>query len=702
MKPEFYSIFDIKGWMTQKSSNVTLPTMQRGFVWRPAQIEKIWDSILRGFPIGSFLLATYDGDNSNIKELLDGQQRATSISLGLYDPWEEDRDITQIGNVNNLPVVWVDLAPNVITFTSQYVIRVVTQSHPWGYMRNDNSKVLSAADRRSACELLMKAVDAHSEATADENKKASYLKLEPTQRVPYDASVPMPLSWILLAIKTFPQRSDDDIKKHLIDKYRKYFPNGITTKHTEAEIFFEHLESVDFQPIFNAVRKFAQQLNVPAVLIQKDVMVSPDDNAGGDDPTLFVRLNSAGTRLEGEELIYSILKAKKPEIKELVESVEFSVISPAQLVVLCTRLLVSEGTDRGYIKPVKLALFQRWISDEGLHLEDQLHRFIGEPAKQLFKDAVDILKYDGSIPDVVIKQFIRKKPNGLLLLLKWLKANPNHNTNTGCNALKKSEAQLMYRRKICSQLYCTYWFGDIDYYVETIWKKSVNNDFWDQPFRNSKFFTQQPFISPESLQEFLVVRAKEGRNWEITPSEDADIWNLWQASVDADGEDDNIISGRIQEGWLNFLYRLNSQKELILLAQRDYINSTFREFNQLVDLEDTNTPWDWDHIYPYSWVKYQQNIDDRTRAWTNRIGNFRAMSLDENRSENNRLSPFDRLNDEETRKKYFVKDNDWSYWKDIKSRVKKDNANVVEAHFQAIITRTVNIYKDFYDLFVLE
>ncbi|MGD9639609.1 MAG: DUF262 domain-containing protein, partial [Alphaproteobacteria bacterium] len=51
-----YSLQNIKKWQFDAESKVKLPDIQRGFVWRPYQIENLWDSILRGFPTGSFLL----------------------------------------------------------------------------------------------------------------------------------------------------------------------------------------------------------------------------------------------------------------------------------------------------------------------------------------------------------------------------------------------------------------------------------------------------------------------------------------------------------------------------------------------------------------------------------------------------------------------------------------------------------------------
>jgi len=57
------------------------------FVCKPNQIETVWDSILRGFPIGALLMSE---TNSGILELLDGQQRCTFISLGFFNPWEKE------------------------------------------------------------------------------------------------------------------------------------------------------------------------------------------------------------------------------------------------------------------------------------------------------------------------------------------------------------------------------------------------------------------------------------------------------------------------------------------------------------------------------------------------------------------------------------------------------------------------------------
>ena len=92
--------------------NYVLPAIQREFVWKTEQIIKLFDSILRGYPIGSFLFwniksnnindyVFYDFikdyherdfrhnpkhdviQNKNIISILDGQQRLTSLYIGL-------------------------------------------------------------------------------------------------------------------------------------------------------------------------------------------------------------------------------------------------------------------------------------------------------------------------------------------------------------------------------------------------------------------------------------------------------------------------------------------------------------------------------------------------------------------------------------------------------------------------------------------
>lgn len=95
-----------------QTHDLVLPAIQREFVWEDRQIEALFDSLLRGYPIGSFLSWTVEADTAKqfkfydfmlhyhqwtnphcqvldlatdkpIQAILDGQQRLTSLNIGL-------------------------------------------------------------------------------------------------------------------------------------------------------------------------------------------------------------------------------------------------------------------------------------------------------------------------------------------------------------------------------------------------------------------------------------------------------------------------------------------------------------------------------------------------------------------------------------------------------------------------------------------
>lgn len=118
----------IRDLITEKiGRNTFLPAIQREYVWSPYQVEKLFDSLMRGYPISSFLFwrireenkkdwisyefirdfnaeaphnseTNLDGVNQDIFLVLDGQQRITSLNIGLrgsyryfYRRWRKTR-----------------------------------------------------------------------------------------------------------------------------------------------------------------------------------------------------------------------------------------------------------------------------------------------------------------------------------------------------------------------------------------------------------------------------------------------------------------------------------------------------------------------------------------------------------------------------------------------------------------------------------
>lgn len=111
-----YNCLTIKDVMEKIANNkFILPAIQRKFVWKPTQIEMLFDSIMRDYPINSFMLweitdntiqqdykfysflkdyaDKYHEDNPEaptqalslpFNAVIDGQQRLTSLYIGLY------------------------------------------------------------------------------------------------------------------------------------------------------------------------------------------------------------------------------------------------------------------------------------------------------------------------------------------------------------------------------------------------------------------------------------------------------------------------------------------------------------------------------------------------------------------------------------------------------------------------------------------
>ena len=75
-----------------------IPPVQRGKVWNAVRVEVLWDSLLRGIPIGYLSVLP---DSENKYDLLDGQQRCNAISMGYSDFNRESKAI-----------LWIDLGMN--------------------------------------------------------------------------------------------------------------------------------------------------------------------------------------------------------------------------------------------------------------------------------------------------------------------------------------------------------------------------------------------------------------------------------------------------------------------------------------------------------------------------------------------------------------------------------------------------------------
>ncbi len=136
-----------------KVGALKLPPVQRTAVWTPKQILDLWDSVLRGLPIGTFLVVERPSgelvrgvapNSRNVEvskgwNLLDGQQRLRALLLGTGMGCD--------GKLGDRQCLWIDLAGTPKTHC--FALHLTSESQPFGYAPETGGK-LGIDDRRKA------------------------------------------------------------------------------------------------------------------------------------------------------------------------------------------------------------------------------------------------------------------------------------------------------------------------------------------------------------------------------------------------------------------------------------------------------------------------------------------------------------------------------------------------------------------------
>lgn len=328
-----------------------LPSLQRGAVWRPNQVELLWDSILRGFPIGSLVVSpllerqitrtgAHAGDLpwGNLEythHLLDGQQRANAIALGHLDPDE---------HANSETLLWLDLTPQGTGFdssTRSHLLRVTTKAHPWGFEVSDNEpRRLQHREAQKAKAAFLGSQD---------NTHARPL---PSQGWPIHANAPIPLAWALEAAHHISNQpaalsANEAQERALWDKVRERFANDapqVTAKDDDrftpwrprALCVLNHwLDATTLPPQAGHLARAllrAMRARMVALPIDPEALKAPyrpTENSAQEENVpianvehLFQRLNGGGTNLSNEDRAYSMIKAYWPGIEGTIQSIK--------------------------------------------------------------------------------------------------------------------------------------------------------------------------------------------------------------------------------------------------------------------------------------------------------------------------------------------------------------------------------------------
>jgi len=716
----FLQVREIAAWQLPELAykqplpcQASLPALQRGAVWKPQQVEALWDSLVRGFPIGAFLLAPYDarrGDKNYLHQqastktietqpynnlpryhLLDGQQRANAIALGFLNLWNLPRK-------NAKAALWVDLEPPKAQDERDVVFRVVTRSHPWGYRFQDPGQRLAAKYRRDAWEAYRQARAAQAK---DELTRISQLDL--TEVWPWDAKAPVPFPLVLQAVES----GEKDVWHQVRDQLHNlpYWRDNNKLPCLANEDWKSNILELLDNPSDHMERLIAglrrllgtggqSPTVIPAIVLPKEVIHNPaidkpdspepsEETAPPQDPieTLFIRVNAGGVSLSGEELIYSLLKATWPDAQKLVERIKHTFMPPSRMVLLSARLMLARAERKSERPPGPLEVerFRRLIHGQDRQVrtffQDLQNFWKSDAASQLFQIARDLLcdipakKGNYGLPPVLAAGISnRSNPEAFFLFLIWL----DRLREAGVDPRTKLDATA--KRRLLGALTALSWFAQKpEACLQTLWQKlrqlpgqDLLGFFAAGVLRPCLELTEQrqmqllPLVPPDILWDAIkssIISAdgfKRGKN----------LWDKWEWWADFAGSFEKkrglrqwyntyLATWKKEEegqdllvsAWTKLADELRWKKELVLYAQRHAIRSWFPDFDPISPdhLEDTDHPWDFDHIHPQAYVAYKWNMPRLIKDWHSSIGNLRAWPLEANRSDG-AVPPLEKLN----------------------------------------------------------
>lgn len=614
-------------WATDGSTcpkELLLPPIQRGFVWKTKQIVDLWDSLLRGMPIGSLMLSKLSNGQvadtlgtqgaKKTKEvsreamgLLDGQQRTLAMLIG----WPASKSTQHC--------LWIDLAENGPA-GSPFDIRLTTQAQPFGFQRVSHSR-LSKHDRKQAREHYDKL---HPN---PENKPKPDYKLFDLGG---DQGLPHP----------WKAKSEPNQFVKVKDLWRDY-RKTCNDKTKFLALYKDNLADERLSDLHDAFTRL-ESLEVPLILIPEHIGKSKMEVSPNEAPhplvLLFERIGRNGASLSAEDLLFSMIKHQWPKAQEWVNKIhnEVSVrafMSATDYVMSAYRLGAAEVgiTDNPRPSPND---FHRHLGavigmneEKSKPLRDYLDK--DNPLELAFKSLFDLLAYrkdmtqDIGLPLPMMPHL----PRGLTqVLLRWIMLNPD------------SRIIEDNREKVIA-------FG-LFWYLNVLHDDKASKMAFDVINKGNK----DNFPANELYKALIASPNLEEVGLALPLESSEEIKKILNRDMCASPRTyDAIFNHALSKSPQRELYKRFCwrRKPILLWLQREYVTREFDElfrsdFGGLTD-EDT-VPYDFDHLCPQNhWGADWRNIfkvdEDRLKDFYdgrhisgNCIGNFHVLESSLNRS----------------------------------------------------------------------
>ncbi len=612
-----FTLRQIAQWLNVAKGDqpVEIPAFQRGLVWNAAQIEVLWDSIMRGIPIGAFSLLSKRGNEQYAKSgdvpdndgyfLLDGQQRANAIALG-YKQFPS-------GSSENDSILWFDILPDESVkkrSNRRFFFYVTTPARPWGY-RIDDANGENRAGRVSVAQ--------YRAALHEIGHDSVALKPVTSQLWPVCARLPVPVS-VLRNLSQDNQSVDGIISVGGDARWAAHFKKNLN-EITSGD------DAVQAECLSAEVRNICKRLvETDDVCIM--AMVAPDsiavdrENGESDGDTseialYFSRLNRGGTMPDREDLDYSILKSILPKL-HVIDECARNRMHPSRLAHLAMLVFLSTEAAQGW----KRNLTRKDIMD--LRSKPAFAEYIVAGLSQDIESIDRWILYSAGdaefgMPKYLRTQISRQQPNLYRFLLIL--------------ALKIRERQVVASAEFAKAMtaLCTIlaWFGN-DSALDLAKLVKVADEIATSASEGASIrkilaewmggqIENEVLVPPPTLEYFQKIE-------KATASGDMNsVREAWS---------DMSQSGAANRIWY-WHDNAGRGRGVVLYACRRYMEAEFGDYDPATAVwNEDSRPWDYDHIVPQAWLKgtYHGKHHELVNEFLNSIGNIAPIPFGANRS----------------------------------------------------------------------
>ncbi len=682
------------------SWRIVLPMIQRGSVWKPHQVMDLWDSLLRGMPLGSMLAGMvreqvkyFQPINRKLIELpaegglslLDGQQRTLAMLLA----WPE------VGReVDMKRRVWIDLGLD-DKYDHLFRFHFSTENHPFGFGHSGASGTavpkLSVAERRTALMTYFDVWKAEQEkpmSTAE--RRQALWKAQCV--VPWHGVVPLNLQKVLRVFRQSANDSHDfdtvirtcleeqvnglvERKNMLVERSKA--ADSVDLDHAIMRLAVDHLDKQikaikavsesdltgRVQRLFNSLSDFSGQY-MPVIELPDRVFSTGTDDSDKDPAlaVLFNRIGTGGTALSNADYVYSVIKHHNPECHTLAETLLANeriagLFTPVTLVTAAVRLTAARLNLGDYAR-IDKGQFAGLVRKDGF-LADFNDSIASQGCfSRCIEALLQTLSYRGKGDVGLPKQALCLVELPILeTLLCWLQTQSDI-----ASALETNRHRL-----IRFALYSALAVQD-PYKASTLMFKELKAeafaDFPEETLMRTLVKEQiaLPMRSPELFRTHVVLKTMV-----CTPASITGLrgWRRFSLSDLTSGsyiedEERKLLEQAIElyRRFWNRRQSWNYRHELLLWLQRDYVFNAFETLPALPGAED-ESPYDYDHICPQGhWSGWtgcggsnkiidfiqepKEKGDQPQSRLGNSIGNVRVWDSSDNRSDSD-ASPTTKL-----------------------------------------------------------